>query len=92
MYYSSIFQASRLSSLFCTRYINFCLCVLSLQAVRESVQASTDDSVLKCLIDLADTCPKLLRANLEPILDLMLEVWCVVLNVVVKYFILSFIG
>ena len=63
----------------CTRYINFCLCVLFLQAVRESVQASTDDSVLKCLIDLADTCPKLLRANLEPILDLMLEVWCVVL-------------
>ncbi|CAH3175486.1 unnamed protein product [Porites lobata] len=44
------------------------------QAVRESVQASTDDSVLKCLIDLADTCPKLLRANLEPILDLMLEI------------------
>ena len=76
----------------CTRYINFCLCVLFLQAVRESVQASTDDSVLKCLIDLADTCPKLLRANLEPILDLMLEVQCVVLNVVVKYFILSFIG
>lgn len=44
------------------------------QAVRESVQSSTDDSVLKCLIDLADTCPKLLRANLEAILDLMLEV------------------
>ena len=44
------------------------------QAVRESVQASADDSVLKCLIDLADTCPKLLRANLEQILDLMLEV------------------
>ncbi|XP_078381779.1 importin-5-like [Oculina patagonica] len=44
------------------------------QAVRESVQASADDSVLKCLIDLADTCPKLLRANLEPILDLMLEI------------------
>lgn len=65
-----------------TTYVNFCLCVLFLQAVRESVQASTDDSVLKCLIDLADTCPKLLRANLEPILDLMLEVQCVVLNVV----------
>lgn len=75
-----------------TRYINFCLRVLFFQAVRESVQASTDDSVLKCLIDLADTCPKLLRANLEPILDLMLEVQCVVLNVVVKYFILGFIG
>lgn len=59
-----------------------------LQAVRESVQASTDDSVLKCLIDLADTCPKLLRANLEPILDLMLEVQ----SVVVKYFILGSIG
>lgn len=42
--------------------------------MRESVQASADDSVLKCLIDLADTCPKLLRANLEQILDLMLEV------------------
>ena len=44
------------------------------QAVRESVVASVDDSVLKCLIDLADTCPKLLRTNLESILDLMLEV------------------
>lgn len=44
------------------------------QAVRESVQSSADDSVLKCLIDLADTCPKLLRANLEGILDLMLEI------------------
>lgn len=30
--------------------------------------------MLKCLIDLADTCPKLLRTNLESILDLMLEV------------------
>ena len=48
--------------------------LLFYQAVRESVQASADDSVLKCLIDLADTCPKLLRANLEQILDLMLEV------------------
>ena len=45
------------------------------QAVRESVHASADDSVLKCLIDLADTCPKLLRTNLESILDLMLEVF-----------------
>ena len=91
MYYTSIFPASRLSSLIVLGTLIF-VCVLFLQAVRESVQASTDDSVLKCLIDLADTCPKLLRANLEPILDLMLEVWCVVLNVVVKYFILSFIG
>lgn len=91
MYYTSIFQASGLSS-FVQGTFNFCLCVLFLQAVRESVQASTDDSVLKCLIDLADTCPKLLRANLEPILDLMLEVQCVVLNIVVRYFILGFIG
>ena len=33
-----------------------------------------DDSVLKCLIDMTDTAPKLLRGHLDAILELMLEV------------------
>ena len=46
--------------------------------MRESVQESADDTVLKCLIDMSDTCPKLLRSNLEAILDLMLEVTVII--------------
>ena len=42
--------------------------------MKDSVQLAADDSVLKCLIDLTDTAPKLLRGNLDTILDLMLEV------------------
>ena len=35
---------------------------------------AADDSVLKCLIDMTDTAPKLLRGHLDAILELMLEV------------------
>ena len=54
-----------------TCYSNIVFC---LQAVRDSVQVATDDAVLKCLIDMADSCPKLLRGSIEEILQLMLEV------------------
>ncbi|EDO35645.1 predicted protein [Nematostella vectensis] len=46
-----------------------------IQTVRESALANGDDAVLKSgLIELAENCPKLLRSNLEPLLNLMLDI------------------
>lgn len=43
------------------------------QAVNESCYQG-DDSVLKSLVEIADTAPKYLRPNLEPTLQLCLKV------------------
>lgn len=47
--------------------------VLLHQAVNESCYQG-DDSVLKSLVEIADTAPKYLRPNLEPTLQLCLKV------------------
>ena len=45
-----------------------------LNIIAESVQAGEDDALLKSLVDVAETCPKYLRPQLEPILQLTVKV------------------
>uniref|UniRef100_S4RV35 Karyopherin (importin) beta 3 n=1 Tax=Petromyzon marinus TaxID=7757 RepID=S4RV35_PETMA len=45
-----------------------------LQAVKDSLLLLDDDSVLKSLVDLADTCPKYLKGHLEDTLKLALQI------------------
>ncbi|KAL3846795.1 hypothetical protein ACJMK2_017751 [Sinanodonta woodiana] len=45
-----------------------------IQAVAESVEAQDDDSLLKCLIDLAERVPKFLRPQVENVMTLCLKV------------------
>lgn len=50
--------------------MNFCVCD---QAVHDSCYQG-DDSVLKSLVEIADTAPKYLRPHLEATLQLSLKV------------------
>ena len=47
----------------------------SFQCVAESLQQSEDDTLLKCLIDLAETTPKFLKPQLEMVFSLCLKVY-----------------
>ncbi|XP_013418000.1 importin-5-like isoform X1 [Lingula anatina] len=44
------------------------------EGVTQSIQQGTDDSILKCLIDLAENTPKYLRSQLETLFGLCLKV------------------
>lgn len=44
------------------------------QGVAYSVEKQEDDAALKCLIDLAESCPKFLRTQLEPLIELCMKV------------------
>ena len=45
-----------------------------LSAVAQSAQAQEDDTLLKCLVDLAENTPKYLRHQLEAVFNLCLKV------------------
>ena len=49
------------------------------QSVAESAAKQDDDSMLKCLIDLAENCPKYLRHQLEAVINLCMKV-CHIFN------------
>ena len=44
-----------------------------LQVIAESIEANDDDTLLKSLIDLAETNPKFLRPQLETILQICIK-------------------
>lgn len=47
---------------------------LSQQIIATSIQVGDDDALLKCLVDLAESCPKFLRPQVETILQLAIKV------------------
>ncbi|KAG7160960.1 Importin-5-like 1 [Homarus americanus] len=44
-----------------------------LQIIANSIQVGEDDALLKCLVDLAESCPKFLRPQVETILQLAIK-------------------
>lgn len=44
------------------------------QIIANSIQVGDDDALLKCLVDLAESCPKFLRPQVETILQLAIKV------------------
>ncbi len=55
--------------------IMYCGCIFIFQSVAESAAKQDDDSMLKCLIDLAENCPKYLRHQLEAVINLCMKVY-----------------
>ena len=51
-----------------------CCLILYLQAISESVTQQEDDSVLKCLIELAENVPKFLRPQGENVVAFCMKV------------------
>ncbi|KAF2351074.1 Armadillo-type fold [Trinorchestia longiramus] len=45
-----------------------------LNIITDSIKLGEDDALLKCLVDIAESCPKYLRTQLEPILLLTVKV------------------
>ncbi|XP_065645184.1 importin-5 isoform X3 [Hydra vulgaris] len=45
-----------------------------LQAIEISVKNEEDDSVLKCFVELVEIAPKLVRSDLQPTINLMLQI------------------
>jgi len=50
--------------------------VVDIQGVTDSLESQDDDSMLKCVIDLAENVPKYLRHQLEPVVTLCMKVGC----------------
>ena len=44
------------------------------QIIAASIELGDDDALLKCLVDLAESCPKFLRPQIETILQLAIKV------------------
>ena len=63
----------------------FRILLLCLQAVSESVTQQDDDTVLKCLIELAENVPKFLRPQVENVLTFAMKVITILFSVLKAY-------
>lgn len=67
-----IYSSGQLSCIDCIKSFKFSL--KPFQIIATSIEVGDDDALLKCLVDLAESCPKFLRPQVETILQLAIKV------------------